>query len=125
MRPSKSAYASPLNMVPKKGSVEWRPVGDYRALNALTIKEKYPVPCITDLTSELHSKQMFRHIYLVKAYHQIPINPADVHKTAISAPFGLCESLRMQFRFCNASSTFQGFIDEVDYRFAICLRICG
>ncbi|GFW40541.1 transposon Ty3-G Gag-Pol polyprotein [Trichonephila clavipes] len=50
IRPSKSAYASPLHMVPKKDSIEWRPVGDYRALNAQTIKEKYPIPCIADFT---------------------------------------------------------------------------
>ncbi|GFX98955.1 transposon Tf2-6 polyprotein [Trichonephila clavipes] len=54
IRPSKSAYASPLHMVPKKDSIEWRTVGDYRALNAQTIKEKYPIPCIADFTSELY-----------------------------------------------------------------------
>ncbi|GBN71374.1 Transposon Tf2-8 polyprotein [Araneus ventricosus] len=68
MRPSKSAYSSPLHMVPKKGSVEWRPVGDYRALNAQTIKEKYPIPCIADFTSELHGRQMFSHIDLIKGF---------------------------------------------------------
>ncbi|GFT75279.1 hypothetical protein TNCV_950971 [Trichonephila clavipes] len=113
IRPSKSAHASPLHMVPKKDSIEWRPVGDYRALNAQTIKEKYPTPCIADFTSELYGKQIFSHIDLIKAYHQIPINPSDVHKIAICTPFGLFESLRMQFGLCNASSTFQRFIDEV------------
>ncbi|GFV86518.1 transposon Tf2-9 polyprotein [Trichonephila clavipes] len=53
MRPSKSNYASPLHMVPKKDSTEWRPVGDYRALNAQTIKDNYSVPNILDFTSNL------------------------------------------------------------------------
>ncbi|GFX07008.1 transposon Tf2-11 polyprotein [Trichonephila clavipes] len=57
IRPSKSAYASPLHMVPKKDSIEWRPVGDYRALNAQTIKEKYPIPCIAAFTSELYDNE--------------------------------------------------------------------
>ncbi|GFT42820.1 transposon Ty3-I Gag-Pol polyprotein [Trichonephila clavipes] len=61
IRPSKSAYASPLHMVPKKDSIEWIPVGGYRALNAQTIEEKYPIPCIADFTSELYGK----HKYLV------------------------------------------------------------
>ena len=113
MRPSKSNYASPLHMVPKKGTSQWRPVGDFRALNSQTVKEKYPVPCISDFTAELHGTKIFSHVDLVKAYHQIPINPDDVHKTAICTPFGLFESTRMQFGLCNAASTFQRFIDEV------------
>ncbi|GFW36264.1 hypothetical protein TNCV_4931261 [Trichonephila clavipes] len=97
MRPSKSNYASPLHMVPKKDSTEWRPVGDYRALNAQTIKDNYSVPNILDFTSNLHGTKIYSHIDLVKAYHQIPINPDDVHKSAIITPFGLFESTRMQF----------------------------
>ncbi|GFT20392.1 hypothetical protein TNCV_4964051 [Trichonephila clavipes] len=113
MRPSKSNYASPLHMVPKKDSTEWRPVGDFRALNAQTIKDNYSVPNILDFTSNLHGTKIYSHIDLVKAYHQIPINPDDVHKSAIITPFGLYESTRMQFGLCNAAATFQRFIDEV------------
>ena len=113
MRPSKSNYASPLHMVPKKDSSDWRPVGDYRSLNAQTIKDRYGVPNILDFTAELHGTKIYSHVDLIKAYHQIPINPADVHKSAIITPFGLFESLRMQFGLCNASSTFQRFVDEV------------
>jgi hypothetical protein len=113
MRPSSSNYASPLHMVPKKYSDDFRPVGDYRALNAQTRKDKYPIPCIADFTGELHGTKIFSHVDLVKAFHQIPIAAQDVHKTAICTPFGLFESTRMQFGLCNASSTFQRFIDEV------------
>ncbi|KAG8199224.1 hypothetical protein JTE90_003652 [Oedothorax gibbosus] len=108
MRSSCSNYASPLHMIPKRGTLEWRPVGDYRALNAQTVKDKYPIPCIADFTSQLHGTKIFSHVD-----HQIPINPADIPKTAICTPFGLFGSTRMQFGLCIASSTFQRFIDEV------------
>ncbi|GFV62344.1 hypothetical protein TNCV_3423471 [Trichonephila clavipes] len=58
MQPSKSNYASLLHMVPKKDSTEWRPVGDYRALNAQTIKDNYSVPNILDFTSNLHAAHL-------------------------------------------------------------------
>ncbi|GFX56313.1 hypothetical protein TNCV_2242461 [Trichonephila clavipes] len=69
--------------------------------------------CILDFTSDLHGAKIFSHIDIVKEFHQIPIAPKDIHKTAICTPFGLFESTRMQFGLCNATSTFQRFIDEV------------
>ncbi|GFS43619.1 hypothetical protein NPIL_254661 [Nephila pilipes] len=113
MRPSNTNYASPLHLVLKKGSEDWRPVGDYRALTSQTKRDRYPILRVLDFNGELHGTQIFLHVNLVKAFHQIPIAPEDIHKIALCIPFGLFESTRMQFGLCNASTTFQRFMDVV------------
>lgn len=88
-------------------------LGDYRALHAITIPDRFPLPYLTDFTSNLRGKTIFSNIDLQKAFHQVPIHPDDIAKTAITTPFGLYEFSFMTFGLCNAAQTFQRLIHEV------------
>lgn len=111
-RPSKSEWASPLHVVPKKDG-QLRPCGDYRRLNAVTKPDRYPIPRLQDFTISLAGKKIFSRIDCNRAFHNILVNPDDIEKTAIITPFGLFEFPRMTFGLCNAAQTYQRFMDNV------------
>ena len=111
IRPSKSPYSSPLHIVLKKEIDDWTSCGDYRSLNHITVRDSYPMPQLS--MDKLNGRKVFSKLYLVKAYHQIPIHSDDVEKTAVTTTFGLFEFIRMPFGLNNAGKTCQRFVHEV------------
>ncbi len=110
--PSMSPYNAPLLLVKKKNGQQ-RLVVDYRRLNAVTIRDAFPMPLVDDMLDNLSGSTFFSLLDLESGFHQLPVDPADQHKTAFSGPGGHYEYRRMPFGLTNAPATFQRAMNQV------------
>jgi hypothetical protein len=112
IRPSSSPWGCPAIFVKKKDQT-LRMCVDYRPLNEVTIKNKYPLPPIDILFDQLIGGRVFSKIDLRSSYHQIRIRPEDIPKTAFTTRYGLFEYLVMSFGLTNAPAHFTYLMNSV------------
>ena len=105
-RASNSPWASPVVMVRKKDG-GWRMCVDYRRLNSVTKFDSFPLPRLDEALDAFAGATVFSSLDLAMAYHQVPVKPSDVEKTAFVTHVGLFEMSKMPFGLCNAPSTYQ------------------
>lgn len=112
IKPSTSPYSSPVLLVRKKTG-DWRLCVDFRRLNALTVKNKYPLPIIEELLEELQGAQWFTTLDLCSGFHQIKMASGEEHKTAFQTHSGHYEYNVMPYGVTGGPGTFQTVMNVI------------
>ena len=113
IRESHSPYGAPILFAKKAGDTKRRLCIDYRDLNRITIKDRYPLPRVDELIDRLFGAKYFTKLDLRSGYHQVRVAEEDIQKTAFNTRYGQFEYLVVPFGLTSAPSTFMALMNHI------------